>query len=417
MHRLLQEPETAAVAECPVEIGDFLFSVGPVLLLAVLAAGLLSNNEEPLQRRINTLGTACLAFFVYWFVSAEIVDQTEFDSADTEWLDLFRPITNSSGLAPYLKDPQNPNFFESILNTCIKYAYVVDGIVGLAFLVSTASTRVEDVLESSNVWKIVSVVVALVHLPGVFAGDIIFGVLVIIAVLASDLIHGLFSNIGKMVDDLIRNIPRLDTASTSDESTHSLLQFVLVLAGSVGNVATDPNGAVPNVFSPTVLAAAAHYVAHNIKDGENPGDRTSQLTAAVQIIPFLIQAYFISDGLCSDEDTTCQLCEDRYQTIVNQLGSMPWPAWVQGAGVVFGATATAQSVTELAGTAGVQAEIEDIDAINAASRDACDNDEECAAKGDGRVVGADGIRLTVCSGATGAGSVKLKLPQVAHAVP
>ena len=417
MHRLLQEPETAAVAECPVEISDFLFSVGPVLLLAVLAAGLLSNNEEPLERRINTLGTACLAFFVYWFVSAEIVDQTEFDSPDTEWLDLFRPITNSSGLAPYLKEPQNPNFFESILNTCIEYAYVVDGVVGLAFLASTASTRVEDVLATSNVWKIVSVVVALVHLPGVFAGDIIFGVLVIIAVLASDLIHGLFGNIGKMVDGLIQNIPRLDTASTSDEATHSLLQFVLMLGGSVGNVATDPNGAVPNVFSPTVLAAAANYVAHNIKDGENPGDRTSQLTAALQIIPFLVQAYFISDGLCTEEDATCQLCEDRYQTIVNQLGSMPWPAWVQGAGVVFGAAATAQSVTNVVG--GVQAQISDIDAINAASRDAGDagDDEECAPRGDGRVVGADGIRLTLCSGATGASSVKLKLPQVTNAVP
>lgn len=410
MLRILQDTQTAAAAACPVEVGTFLYTVGPVLLLAVLAAGLLSNNGDSIERRVSTLGTACLAFFVYWFVSTELVDQAEIDTADTEWLDIFRPITNSSGLAPYLKEPEDPNFFEGILNTCIEYAYVFDGVVGITYLASVASlgespNPIKSFLDSTpTVWTIVSVVIAFVHVPGVFAGDFVFGVLVFIAILASDLIHGLFDDIGKAVDSAINFVVPGEDVSTMEARTHALLHTVCIVAGSFGSVIQDDDGQFSNAFSPPVLAAAAHYVAHSLD-----GNKQSQLQNAVQLVPLLVQASLLSDGLCNG-DNYCGACEDRYGNIVNLLDNMSWPAWLQGAGLVFGSAAGSISVTNLIN--GDDAEFSPSEAQVART-----TEEDEDSRGDGRVVGAKDIRLKVCNTAVGAAAVTLKLPTVTEVQP
>lgn len=420
MLRVLQDTQTVAASDCPVEVGNFLYTVGPVLLLAVLAAGLLSNNGEPIERRVTTLGTTCLAFFVYWFVSTEIVDQAELDTTKTEWLDVFRPITNSSGLAPYLKDPQNPNFFESILDTCIEYAYVFDGVVGLLFAGSlvklgqdgdTVSVNpLKSFLDTPRVWTVVSLVIAFVHLPGVFAGDIIFGLQVIVAILASDVIHGLFGDIGKGVDAVLNFIPGLGDTSTLENRTHALLHLVLMVAGSLGNVAVDDNGKVANVFTPSVLAAATHYVAHSLD-----GDANSQLQSAVQLVPWLVQASIVADGLCNGDTfdaAQCSACGSRYETIVNLLSSLPWPSWISGAGLTFGAVASAGAVTDLIG-GGATPEFAD----NELKQDYADGaNREGETRGDGRVVNADKIRVKLCANANGSAiaTTTLKLPTVSE---
>ena len=362
MLRILQDIQTAAASTCPVEVGTVLYTVGPVLLLAVLAAGLLSNNGTSLERRVSTLGTACLAFFVYWFISTEIVNQTEPDTSATGWLDIFRPITNSSGLAPYLKDPEDPNAFESILNTCIEYAPVFDGVVGLTYLASLPTWNgspnpIKTILDSyPTVWTIVSVVVAFVHVPGVFAGDFVFGVLIFIAILASNLIHGLFDDIGKAVDAAINIVNPGPDISTMEAKTHALLHLVCMVAGSLGSVAQDDDGQLSNAFSTPVLASAAHFVLHSLE-----GDKTSQLQNAVQLVPLLIQASIMSDGICSGSSANCGACGDRYASILNMLNTMSWPAWLQGAGLVFGSAAASVSVTNLLDGVGAEfseAEIE-----------------------------------------------------------
>lgn len=415
MLRILQDTQTAAAAACPVEVGTFLYTVGPVLLIAVLAAGLLSNNGDPIDRRVSTLGTACLAFFVYWFVSTELVDQGEIDTADTEWLDIFRPITNSSGLAPYLKEPEDPNFFEGILNTCIEYAYVFDGVVGITYLASVASlgespNPIKSFLESSpTVWTIVSVVIAFVHVPGVFAGDFVFGVLVFIAILASDLIHGLFDDIGKSVDSFINFVNPGEDLSTMDARTHALLHAVCMVAGSLGSVIQDDDGQLSNALSTPVLAAAAHYVAHSLE-----GNKQSQLQSAVQLIPLLVQASVMSDGLCTGDGNAINCgCGDRYETIVNLLKNASWPAWLKGAGLVFGSAAGSMSVTNLISGDDAEFSTSSIEGdLDRRGDEDEDEDEDKAERGDGRVVGAEGIRLQVCNGATGAAAVTLKLPTV-----